>query len=475
MAGLAGRINYNLLNQNAPAQVGAAFNPLGAYQQGRNTGEDRFNSQQLNALALQKAQRIEQEAPAIAAQKQQEFETKQKSAQIEQATKMNTLRMDGANEIASAPDGNVLQTAFMVVDRTVGLSGGTPEQAAQAKAQLQAAHDKGGEPALREEARKQSLDAGQKLAQINQEEQRKVQMRGQDISAANAEKRASSPETYSPSPLKKLIDERQALVDSGVNPNDPRLLAYDSKISGTEIDVTNITQDEIDVWGSFVALTGKMPSLGRGKASTKTRLAIAKSAAVYTLGGDKTLGESPDKTPSEAALSMLTKQSDTKSTQGSLNFLEKQVSAMGSFVTNIGLQVDKVKELSTDLETYDSRIMNVPLRFVRGKILGSPLQAKYDMYLTEIESEIGKLATGSAASIAELSTSAQEKWANIHDKNLSVKDMISLLEETSNAADMRLKSVEQSLGDARTRMANRKEATPTSQPKTIGRFQVEVE
>lgn len=262
---------------------------------------------------------------------------------------------------------------------------------------------------------------------------------------------------YSPSPLKKLIGERQVLIDDGTPLDDPIIRAYDAKITGTDVDIEKMTQDEIDTWGAYLNHTGKMPTLGRGKAVAKIRARIVKSAAAQALGA-KRFGEEdtePDKTPAEAALDVIGSQADTRAIQGSLNFLDKQLSAMGSFVANIEMQVDKVAELSKDLKTYDTRLLNVPLRMLRGKILGSSLQAKYDMYLTEIEGEIGKLATGATASVAELSASAQEKWAKIHDKNLSVKDMLSLLEETKEAAKMRKKSVEIQLELARKRMRNR--------------------
>ena len=262
---------------------------------------------------------------------------------------------------------------------------------------------------------------------------------------------------YSPSPLKKLIGERQVLIDDGTPLDDPIIRAYDAKITGVDVDIKEMTQDEIDTWGAYLNYTGKMPALGRGKAVTKIRARIVKSAAAQALGSKVFGGEDaePDKTPAQAALGVLGSQSDTKAIQGSLNLLDKQLSSMGSFVDNIGMQIEKVSGLSKDLKTFDARILNVPLRLIRGKITGSPLQAKYDMYLTEIESEIGKLATGSASSIAELSIGAQEKWAKIHDKNLSVKDMLSLLEETRDAAKMRHKSVETQLQLSRARMRNR--------------------
>jgi len=274
-----------------------------------------------------------------------------------------------------------------------------------------------------------------------------------------------SSKEFSPSPLKKLINERQGYIDDGLDPSDPIVKAYDAKISGTDIDLEEMTQEEIDTWGAFMAVGGKLPSLGRGKQATKIRGKIAKSAAQYALGAKEDgITDDPKKTPAEAALSMLGEQADTKSIQGAQNFLDKQLSSMGSFVTNLNSQVDKVAELSKDLKTFDTRLLNIPLRTLRGRIKGSPLQAKYDMYLSEIESEIGKLATGSTGSVAELSASAQEKWSKIHDKNLSVSDMLDLLSETKEAANFRQRSVQLELDKARSRMRREKVVTTEGKP-----------
>jgi len=261
---------------------------------------------------------------------------------------------------------------------------------------------------------------------------------------------------YAPSDLKKAIGERQAYLDRGLSPDDPIIKAYDNKISGSDVDIESMTQEEVDTWGQIVNLTGKMPALGHGKQASKIRMQIAKSAARNALDAATLIpGADPNKRPSDAALEVVGTQTDTKAIGGAITLLQKQASSMGSFVSNIEQQIDKVHALSSDLKTYDTRLMNVPLRAMRGKIQGSPLQAKYDMYLAEIESEIGKLATGSTASIAELSATAQNKWEKIHDKNLSVKDMLSLLDETKAAARMRMKSVDDELEKTRRKMRSR--------------------
>lgn len=203
-------------------------------------------------------------------------------------------------------------------------------------------------------------------------------------------------------------------------------------------DISNFTQEQIDIMGANYNLTGKLPPMGMR--ATALRQAILKSATEQALNSGKTAGD------------IIGGQADVKAISGSLAQQEKQLGAMGSFAKNLSEQVDRVSILANDLKTFDSRLLNIPLRALRGRLAGSPLQAKYDMYLTEIESEIGKLATGSTASIAELSQGAQERWSRIHDKNLSITDMQELLKETKKAADIRIKSVEKTIDETRSRL-----------------------
>lgn len=151
---------------------------------------------------------------------------------------------------------------------------------------------------------------------------------------------------------------------------------------------------------------------------------------------------------------------DNKALTSSITQQEKVIGAMGSFVKNIEKQVNRVKELAPKVASFDARLLNVPLNWFLTRVAGTPERNIYDMYITEIENEIGKLATGSSASIAELSTSAQEKWAKIHDKSLSVNDMIKLLEESSHAGKMRMESAEEQIAETRQRMRNRPKPTP---------------
>lgn len=501
------QVNYNLL-QTSPADVGEAWSGVvPAAINGYRQGQQYAQQQQLNSLALQKAQRADaqqqMEMNALAqsggdpqslmginperGQKLMQNKQGMQEKSIEMQIKGLKLSKAVSDIVAGSPDGQVLQTALLHAKKVAEVTGAAPEQLQQAIQHIQAVHAEKGDQGLREEAAMQAISAQDRMSKIQYKDagDRIVPVetnpnapgyKGEEIKKGIAPS-SMQQQNYAPSNLGKMVEERQALLDQGVFEDDPRVRAYDAKLFENEVDPDTMSEEEIGTWGKLVSLTGKMPPLGRGKASTAARLAIAKSAARQALGADQDgIPDEPNKTPAEAAFTMLQEQSDTKSIQGSLNFLDKQVSAMGSFVNNITLQINEVGELAEDLKTFDSRLLNVPLRVLRGRIQGSALQAKYDMYLTEIESEIGKLSTGSSASIAELSTSAQEKWAKIHDKALSTKDMLELLRATQKAANMRLQSVHNELASTRSRMVNRKpKQTESAAPvqKKIGRFLIE--
>ncbi len=269
---------------------------------------------------------------------------------------------------------------------------------------------------------------------------------------------------WAPTSHRKLILEREDLKaklrEEGLTEDQiidhPDVISYDDQISGFDTTVRGMwTQDKIDVWGAMANLNnGKIPSVGRGKNAGLLRQMIAMSAAKQALGNPQ-FGGKEGLSPSQAALNVVAMSADTKAIGSAINFLEKQFASMGSFIQNMDAQIERVNEISDDLYTFDARLLNIPWRFLRGKIAGSPLQAKYDMYLAELSREISKISNASTQSIAAMSVEEIKVWDRIHDKNLSVKDMLSLLQETRHAADLRLTSVEDQLNRTRSKLRTR--------------------
>lgn len=132
-----------------------------------------------------------------------------------------------------------------------------------------------------------------------------------------------------------------------------------------------------------------------------------------------------------------------KSLEGSLKQQEKSLGGMGSFVINLNKQLVHADELLSKLPRTPSRLLNIPIWKLRTMVVGSGEEAAAKAYLLEISNEVGKLSTNSQASIRELSTDAQERWAKIHDELLPYNELKKVLDETQRLGNMRLESTKE--------------------------------
>ena len=172
--------------------------------------------------------------------------------------------------------------------------------------------------------------------------------------------------------------------------------------------------------------TNKMPALGMRNSAN--RIAIIARAGRMA----KEMGLDPAAVPSlRQEYSALGK---------SLANQQKIYNMMGSFVRNMDQQISRVKKIGDDLvNRVGTRALDLPLRELKTRFKGSGNEAILEAYTVEISNEIGKLSTGSAASVRELSVDAQERWAKIHDPNLSLGELIKVLDETKHMGAMRMK------------------------------------
>jgi hypothetical protein len=135
------------------------------------------------------------------------------------------------------------------------------------------------------------------------------------------------------------------------------------------------------------------------------------------------------------------KQATFKTLEKSLAFQEKQHGSIGNFVRNINKQVDYAETLFDKLSRTDVRALNMPIRELKTRFVGSGMENIYTMFMKEISAEAAKLSQGSSQSIAQLPEGNREDWEKIHDLNLPFKEAIILLRGTKSAANMRLASV----------------------------------
>lgn len=257
---------------------------------------------------------------------------------------------------------------------------------------------------------------------------------------------------YAPSNLMKMMSEYDNLVEA-YGPDHWKTMAMKEKIEGEDIGMAELTDEEKDVWAAWINATGKIPSVGRGKEATALRSHLLKRAADQALKGDIVgIDAGPTDNPVDAAMYTVITQADTKSIQQAMNNLEKQSASIKSFVRNIDNQIERVKDISDQISLTDIRLLNIPFRDLQKKIKGNPALSKYDIYLAEIEREMTKLASGATQSVAAPAVEEIKRWEELIDRNLSVVDMIEVLEEVKEAGDLREESVIYALNIARDKM-----------------------
>ena len=131
-------------------------------------------------------------------------------------------------------------------------------------------------------------------------------------------------------------------------------------------------------------------------------------------------------------------QADYRAGNMSLGNMTKQEAPMNAFVLNINKQITKLETLYSNNDRVGIRLLDLPLRELKVKAKGSGLEASRASYLLEISNEIGKLSSGASASVQQLSDSAKEDWKKVHDPNLSLKELMVVLNATRDQANMRM-------------------------------------
>lgn len=162
-------------------------------------------------------------------------------------------------------------------------------------------------------------------------------------------------------------------------------------------------------------------------------------------------------------------QAGLKADSGSIRNQAKVADMMGGFVRNINKQIGRVEEIFADtIKRVGIRALDLPKREFDMAIKGSGHEKVLESYLAEISREIGKLSTGSSASIAELSVEAQKRWDKIHDPNLSLKELKLILDATREQANMRYQSSLEQINATQQRMGETptKGNTPAPSPTT---------
>jgi hypothetical protein len=210
---------------------------------------------------------------------------------------------------------------------------------------------------------------------------------------------------------------------------------------GSPDSFSNLGEESRNTWFETYRVSGKMPPFAFRDAASRN--SFTRGYAEYlSRNGITPTGAVTDKVEMDAL-------------GGSLKLQQRTFGMMGSFINNIALQIKRVKEIQTDLVSrVGVRALDLPYRELATRFVGSGHERVLQSYLMEISREIGKLSTGSQASIAELSVGAQEKWDGIHDPNLSMKDLNLVLDATREQAYLRRSSAVQEIETTKESMRN---------------------
>lgn len=168
-------------------------------------------------------------------------------------------------------------------------------------------------------------------------------------------------------------------------------------------------------------------------------------------------------TPQEFA-DLFTQKAGLTAGKSSLTNQQKVYDMMGSFVNNMNEQIDRVEDIHKDIaKRVGVRALDMPIRELKKRFAGSGNEAILEAYMIEISNEIGKLSTGSSASIRELSVDAQKRWEKIHDPNLSFNELMKILKETKHMARMRMRGAEKQIESTKQRMRGGGQAETTQE------------
>ena len=181
-------------------------------------------------------------------------------------------------------------------------------------------------------------------------------------------------------------------------------------------DGSQYSPDGVDLAAQQYLATGIMPALGMGQSPVRAQI-INKAAEL-----SKNKGQDNSNVPSERA----SFKADTNSLTQLTKIRDNTLSFEKQAVKNFDLADGIAKTLDNQGNTVFNRWYS---RKVKGEAIGDPQQRNFDLALNRALMEYAKVTTGGAASIAELSQTAQQEIKNFLDSGESYAAFKSRIED----------------------------------------------
>ena len=173
----------------------------------------------------------------------------------------------------------------------------------------------------------------------------------------------------------------------------------------------NLAPDKKDIWYEQYKVTGKLPPFAWK--DKEGRDSFIEGYADY-LASTGTSG-----------IDAAVEKAKYSANSSALRDLTKREQLVSSFTNRIDANSKVVENLARKYEQTNSRLLNVPINALKAQ-LGSGEWQSLNLALTSLSNEIAKVESGSLG-IAEVSVSQAERMAKIHDPNLSVNDLMKVI------------------------------------------------
>lgn len=444
-----GDLQWNLLNTNAPAQVAQAWDLGGAYQKGQTAAlDEQIKRAQLNRLQMEteySPMKLYAQQQAMANKNALGAANAQK-AQVEIGLKEMDLGMRYSGLAANAPPGQVLNTALRGVEEMGLILRKTPAEIEAMKQETTAKYGN-----LPEEQVRQILQAnGMKI-----KEAMDVQAKNQQLAQGQERLQQGWANVGLGAERNQIAKGNLAVNQQNANTNQQRM-----ESTATPTDQMLVTDPAIEAAANRYLLDGTLPALGIGKSGAAMKAAVLNRAA--ELGGER--GIKPEE---QRPL-----QINTAANKSALTQVSKQEAMVGAFEKNFLRNVDLAEKASEAVDRTGVPLVNKWINAGKRAIAGDVELSKLDIAIKAAVNEYTKIISGSMGNtvMAQSEIERVNNLLNAAQTKEQVKGVLDFMkQETKNRMEGFVGEKERIKGELQLPKAE------SAVPKTIGRFQIEVE
>jgi hypothetical protein len=251
-------------------------------------------------------------------------------------------------------------------------------------------------------------------------------------------------------------DATGADVTPRVRPMPPASVQYPKDESAVAL-----SPEGLDAAAMMFAKSGQLPPMGMGKSAADARTRIINRAAQLMPG-----------------LDVASAKADFDANKSSLVKLQAQRDAIGAFEQTAVKNIDMFLKQAEQVPDTGIALLNVPVRFVTGKVLGTADQAAYNAARQVAVNEIAKITTNPSLS-GQLSDSARHEVEDFNPRTATLSATVKVMKLLKQDMANRATSMDEQLTAIKNRIIKATAPEPAAAHKagesfTVGDFKVVV-